>query len=368
MDTIKIKDVTSHLEQLAPISYQESYDNAGLITGKENWVVTGILITLDCTEAVVEEAIQKKCNLIVAHHPIVFRGLKKITGKTYVERTIIKALKNDICIYAIHTNLDNVAKGVNQKIAEKIGLTDLKILSPSTQGLSKLVSFIPKEHLSKVMDAVHEAGAGSVGKYDNCSFQITGTGKFRPTAEAKPHLGEVGKMEEVEEVRIEVLLASHQEHAILSALKSAHPYEEVAYYLSPLSNQNQDVGSGLIGKLQKPMEPIDFLKHLKRSMNTALIRHTNIDSIEKIEKVALCGGAGSFLLPTAKAKAADAFVSADFKYHEFFDAEDKILIADVGHYESEQFTKELLKEVLDKKFPNFAIYFSKSVTNPISYL
>lgn len=367
METLKINDVTSHLEQLAPLPYQENYDNAGLITGQPDWLVSGILVTLDCTEEVVAEAIEKKCNLIVAHHPIVFHGLKKLTGNNYVERTIIKAIKNDIAIYAIHTNLDNVLDGVNKRIAEKIGLINIKILSPQRNRLRKLVTFIPKDSVDKVTQAIHEAGGGNIGHYKNCSFRITGTGTFQPTAEANPHIGKAGKLEQVEEVRVEVLFPAHLESAILKALRTSHPYEEVAYYLSPLENEHQETGSGIIGDLKTPMEPLAFLKHLKTSMNTACVRHTALPA-RKVKKIALCGGAGSFLLPKAKAKGADVFISADFKYHEFFDADGEIMIADIGHYESEQFTKDLLKEVLDKKFANFAVYFSKSVTNPISYL
>lgn len=367
MDTIKIKDVTSHLEQIAPLSYQESYDNAGLITGQPNWTVTGILVTLDCTESIVDEAIEKRCNLIVAHHPIIFKGLKKLTGKNYVERTVIKAIKNDIGIYAIHTNLDNVMAGVNRKIADQIGLKNLKILSPQIGGLRKLITFIPKPSVDQVMKAVHDAGGGNIGNYKNCSFRILGTGTFQPTAEANPHIGQAGKLEEVEEVRVEVIFPAYFESGIIKALRNSHPYEEVAYYINTLDNHNQEVGSGMTGELDTAMEPIDFLKHLKTSMNTASIRHTALPS-KKVKKIALCGGAGSFLLASAKAQAADVFISADFKYHEFFDADGEILIADIGHYESEQFTKDLLKEVLDKKFANFAVYFSKTVTNPISYL
>ncbi len=367
METIKIKDITSHLERLAPPTYQESYDNSGLLTGSPEWTVNGILVTLDCIEVVVDEAIKQNCNLIVAHHPILFKGIKRLTGKNYVERTIIKAIKHDIAIYAIHTNLDNVRSGVNKKIAERIGLTNLRILSPLSGSLTKLVTFIPKANVEGVMGAIHEAGAGEIGNYKNCSFRITGTGVFEPTATANPHLGEAGKRETVEEVRAEVLFPSHLAASILKALKTAHPYEEVAYYLTPLSNTNQDVGAGMIGQLSQPMEPMAFLERLKDKMNAKCVRFTSLPS-KPIQSVAVCGGAGSFLLPVAKANHADAFVSADFKYHEFFDSEGEIMIADIGHYESEQFTKDLLKEVLEEKFPNFAVYFSKSVTNPISYL
>ncbi|MEZ4971969.1 MAG: Nif3-like dinuclear metal center hexameric protein [Cyclobacteriaceae bacterium] len=367
METIKIKDVTSHLERFAPPSYQESYDNSGLLTGDREWLVKGILLTLDCIESVVDEAIERNCNLIIAHHPIIFKGLKKITGSNYVERTIIKALKNDIAIYAIHTNLDNVIRGVNHKIAEKIGLVDLEILSAKDDSMSKLVTFIPQKDVEQVMVALHEAGAGNIGRYEHCSFQIPGKGTFRPGPDTNPHIGKAGEQETVDEIRAEVIFPSHQKNQVLKALRESHPYEEVAYYLSPLDNANQEVGAGIIGRLTTPMEPLAFLRRLKDVMNTASIRYTELPKTP-IEQVAVCGGAGSFLLPVAKAKGASAYVSADFKYHEFFDAEGQILIADIGHYESEQFTKDLLKEVLDKKFPNFALYFSKTVTNPISYL
>jgi len=362
-----IKNVTDHLESLAPRSYQEDYDNSGLLTGDPSAQVKGALVTLDCTEAVVDEAIQNNCNLIVAHHPIIFRGLKKITGQNYVERTIIKAIKNDIAIYAIHTNLDNIHTGVNKKIAEKIGLKNLRILKPKKDTLSKLVTFIPKENAGDVINAMHKAGAGNIGDYKNCSFQVAGEGTFMPTGKADPHIGQTNQLERVDEIRVEVIFPNHITNKVLHALRESHPYEEVAYYLTRLENENQEVGSGMIGELNTPIEPFEFLNGLKKQMNAKVIRHTQ-PSGKEIKRVAVCGGAGSFLLSSAIAQGADAFVSADFKYHEFFDAEGKIVVADIGHYESEQFTKDLLAEVLKEKFTTFAIIFSKTVTNPISYL
>lgn len=364
---VKIKDVTDYLESIAPRSYQESYDNSGLITGHASWEVKGILVTLDCVESIVDEAIVKGCNLIVAHHPIVFRGLKKLNGNGYVERTVIKAIKHDIAIYAVHTNLDNVYTGVNRKICEKIGLTSIKILAPKKETLGKLVTFIPTENAENVLAALHQAGAGQIGNYKNCSFRLEGTGSFMPTDEANPHIGQLNKQEYVNEVRAEVIFPLHLEGKILAALRKAHPYEEVAYYLSTLLNENQEVGSGMIGELAIPAEPLDFLQGLKVSMDLQMIRHTNINH-GPIRKVAVCGGAGSFLLPQAIQAGADIFVTADFKYHEFFDADGRIIIADIGHYESEVFTKELLQDVLSKKFSTFAIIFSETATNPISYL
>jgi dinuclear metal center YbgI/SA1388 family protein len=367
MATTTIKNVTDYLEALAPRSYQEDYDNSGLLTGDPTTSVSGILVTLDCTEAVVDEAIQNNCNLIVAHHPIIFRGLKKITGQTYVERTIIKAIKNDIAICATHTNLDNVHVGVNKKIAERIGMKNLRILQPKKDTLSKLVTFIPKENAGDVLAALHAAGAGNIGDYKNCSFKVAGEGTFMPTGKAQPHVGQTNQQEHVEEIRAEVIFPEHLTSEILKALKKAHPYEEVAYYLSRLENENQEVGSGMIGELPTAIEPFEFLNGLKIKMNTKVVRYTRPPSRE-IKRVAVCGGAGSFLLQTAIAQGADAFVSADFKYHEFFDADGKIMIADIGHYESEQFTKDLLVEVLKEKFTTFAIIFSNTVTNPLSYL
>lgn len=367
MASVKIQEVTHYLESLAPLNLQESYDNAGLITGNPQTIISGILVTLDCTEDVVEEAIANQCNLIVAHHPIVFKGLKKLTGSNYVERVIIKAIKHDIAIYAIHTNLDNVSHGVNKKISEKVGLKNLAILAPKSNTLSKLVIFAPKKDANHVLEALHNAGAGHIGKYTHCSFQTDGTGAFKPNEFANPHIGEPLKQEFVEETRIEVIFQNDRTNTVLAALKSAHPYEEVAYYLTSLANTNQDVGAGMIGELPSPMPALDFLNQLKISMNLSVIRHTALID-RPIKKVAVCGGAGSFLLSNAIRSKADVFITADFKYHEFFDADNQLIIADIGHYESEVCTKELLQDVLMKKFSNFAIIFSRVVTNPIRYL
>ena len=362
----KIKDIINYLETIAPLGYQEHYDNAGLITGHKNTAVTGILICLDALEEVIEEAIQKKCNLVIAHHPIVFKGLKKINGANYVERIIIKAIKNDIAIYASHTNLDNVHLGVNRKIAEKIGLINLKILAPKSNTMQKLVTFIPEANTAEVLAALNDAGAGQIGNYKNCSFRVTGTGTFEPNEAANPHIGEANQLEEVTENRVEIIFPTVSAPAVMQALKNAHPYEEVAYYLQNIENQNQEVGAGMIGALEQPMEVSRFMDHLKDRMQLSCIRHTGIID-KKISKIAVCGGAGSFLLPKAKQQGADVYISADFKYHEFFDAEGKLVIMDIGHYESEVFTKELIYEIISKKFTNIAVNFTEQVTNPISY-
>lgn len=363
---VKIKDIVQALEQLAPKEYQESYDNAGLITGQMQWEVTGVLVTLDCIESIIDEAVQKRCNLIVAHHPIVFKGLKQINGKNYVERTIIKAIKNDIAIYAIHTNLDHVMAGVNHKIASKIGLLNTRILAPKSQTLEKIVAFVPTENTQQVLDALYAAGAGEIGNYTNCSFQVTGKGNFKPNELSNPTIGEPNIHQEVEEDRIELIFPAHLRNSITRNLKSAHPYEEVAYYITALENENQEVGAGMIGELAEPLNTQAFLRHLKSSMALNSIRYT-IKSEDIIKTVAVCGGAGSFLLAMAKAQNADAFVTADFKYHEFFDGEGKTMIADIGHYESEKFTKELLHSFLTEKFANIATYLSEVNTNPVHY-
>ncbi len=364
---ITIGEVVRHLEDFAPPSYQEDYDNCGLLTGDVSQPVTSILVTLDCTEGVVQEAIERGANLIVAHHPIIFRGLKRLTGRNYVERTIILAIRHEIAIFAMHTNLDNVYNGVNRKIAERLGLVNVRVLQPKRGTLTKLVTFVPREQAANVLAALHEAGAGNIGNYKNCSFTVEGTGTFLPSDRANPALGKVGVQEKVEEDRIEVILPSHAEGRVMAALRRSHPYEEIAYYLQALANENQEVGSGMVGELREAEEPNKFLVRLKDSMNTKCVRFTPFGS-NLVKKVAVCGGSGSFLLGAAIRAGADVFVSADFKYHEFFDAEGKIVVADIGHYESEQFTVELISEVLREKFRTFAINFAKTVTNPISYL
>jgi dinuclear metal center YbgI/SA1388 family protein len=364
---ITIGDVVRYLDDLAPPAYQEDYDNSGLLTGDPSLTVSSVVVTLDCTEEVVHEAIGLGANLIIAHHPIVFRGLKRLTGRNYVERTVIKAIKHDIAIFAIHTNLDNVYMGVNRKIAEQIGLKNLKILEPRKETLAKLVTFIPKDNADAVLSALHEAGAGNVGNYKNCSFTVEGTGTFMPTGDAQPHIGGIDIQEKVNEVRAELIFPIYLKGRVLEALRASHPYEQVAYYITELVNDNQEVGSGMVGDLEVEEEPIEFLQRLKTSMYTNCVRHTPIVR-PVVKRVAVCGGSGSFLLPAAIRSGADVFVSADFKYHEFFDSDGKIIIADIGHYESEQFTKELISEILREKFRTFAINFSKTVTNPIRYL
>lgn len=361
-----IKDVTSELEKFAPRVYQESYDNCGLIVGEESTAVSGVLLSLDCTEAVVEEAIQLKCNLIIAHHPIIFGGLKKLNGSNYVERTVIKAIKNNIAIYAGHTNFDNVKNGVNAKIAEKLGLINLQILSPKRNLLKKLVTYVPASHADAVRQSLFDAGAGNIGNYDSCSYNISGTGTFRGNENSNPFIGEKGKISNESEIRIEVIFEGHNESAILKGMLAAHPYEEVAYDVYPLDNVYRNIGSGMTGEFETELSETEFLTKVKETFGCKMVKHTPLLN-KKIKKVAFCGGSGSFLIKNAINSKSDAYISGDIKYHEFFDAESKILIVDTGHFENEQFTPEIFSELIQKKFTTFATYLSKVNTNPVNY-
>ncbi len=363
---MQIIDIIRVLENKAPLVLQESYDNAGLLTGSSGWECKGILCTLDATEAVIMEAKNRGCNLVVAHHPIIFSGLKKINGRNYVEKTIIAAIKNDIAIYAIHTNLDNILDGVNNRIADRIGLINRQILLPKAGQLMKLHTFVPLEHTEKLRSALFEAGAGNIGEYSEASFGVEGTGTFRGSDKTNPFVGVPGKRHEEKETRLEVIFPSYLQNAVVKALLNAHPYEEVAYDIVSLNNDYQSVGAGLLGELPEEMEETGFLYMLKTSFELSVIRHTPFLG-KKIRKVAICGGSGSFLTGKAIASGADVYVTADIKYHEFFDANDHLLLADIGHWESEQFTTDLLIEILQAKFPTFAVLKSGMKTNPVNY-
>jgi dinuclear metal center YbgI/SA1388 family protein len=361
-----IKDLVTVLENLAHPSLQESYDNVGLITGNPLWKATGIICTLDVTEKVIEEAVAKKCNVVVAHHPIIFSGLKKITGKNYVEKTIIAALKNDIAIYAIHTNLDNVITGVNAKMADALALINRKILAPKQNQLKKLYTYIPTKYTTTLQNALFEIGAGKVGAYEECSFKATGTGSFKATHGTHPFVGKINQRHEETEDKVEFIFPIWLEGQVISTLKKHHPYEQVAYEIISLSNSHQDIGSGLIGELPKMITEKAFLQQLKSAFKLKVIKHTPLLG-KKVKTIALCGGAGSFLISNALGAKADFYISADFKYHEFFDANNQLVIADIGHWESEQYTIALIFEHLRQKFPNFAVLKTRVLTNSIQY-
>jgi len=361
-----VQDVINHLEELAPLSYAEDFDNVGLLVGDKTAKLTGILVSLDTLEAVVDEAISEKCNLIVSFHPIIFKGLKKLTGKTYVERVVMKAIKHNIAIYSMHTALDNALQGVNDMICNQLEIVNKQILMPQSGTIKKLTTYVPKNEAKALRVALFNAGAGNIGNYDNCSFNVEGHGTFKGNEAASPTVGNKGETHIEAETKITVTFAKHLESKILKTLFSNHPYEEVAYEVVTIENKNQHIGMGMVGELITPLSETEFLKHLKNKMKAGCIRHSSFLN-KPIKNVAVLGGSGSFAINAAKAAGADAFVTADLKYHDFFAAENNILLADIGHYESEQFTKNLLVEYLTKKITNFAIILSKTNTNPVKY-
>ena len=364
---MKIKDITNCIEEIAPLSYAEDFDNVGLLIGDFDTNVTGVLVTLDTLETIIDEAIEKKCNLIVSFHPIIFSGLKKLNGKNYVEKVVLKAIKNDIAIYAMHTALDNSIIGVNAKICEILGLINTKILIPQKHTIKKLTTYAPTANAEKVRQALFDAGAGMIGNYENCSFNTNGIGTYKGNENSNPSIGKKGEIHSEKETLISVIFEKHKEQNILAELFKAHIYEEVAYDIVEITNLNQEIGLGMIGELEEEVNEIDFLKFVQKTMNSKGIRHTKLLG-KPIKKVAVLGGSGSFAINNAIQSGADMFITSDIKYHEFYKAENKLVIADIGHYESEQFTKNLLVDILTKKFPNFAIILSQKNTNPIYYL
>ncbi len=363
---MKISEVIAELEKLAPLPYQESYDNSGLITGDASVEASGAILCLDCTEEVVEEALRKGCNLIIAHHPILFSAIKKITPSSYVERTLISAIKNDLAIYACHTNLDNISQGVNALICEKLGLQNTKILLPKKGILKKLVTFVPPSHHREVLQALFTAGAGNIGNYDSCSFSLQGEGSFRGAQGTNPFLGKPGELSREQEIRTEVIIDHGREKAVIRALLKTHPYEEVAYDVYQLDNAHPAIGSGMTGEFAEAIEENEFLMHVKNTFKAGVLKHSALRG-RKIQRVAVCGGSGRFLLQNAIAAGADAYITSDFKYHEFFDVEGRLLLVDTGHFESEQFSPEIFYDLLRKKFSTFAVHLSKINTNPVHY-
>jgi len=361
-----VKDLISHLEEIAPLNYAEDFDNVGLLVGDKNTIITNVLVTLDTLEAVIDEAIAKNCNFILSFHPIIFKGLKSITGKNYVERTILKAIKNNIAIYAIHTALDNDKNGVNAMICNQLNLKNQQILIPQKQTIKKLTTYVPEEEAEALRKALFTAGAGQIGNYTNCSFNTEGMGTYTANKDANPTLGVIGKNHNEPETQINVTFAKHHESKVLKALFESHSYEEVAYELITIENTNQNIGMGMIAELEIPQSETDFLNYLKEKMNVSQIRHSQLLN-KPVKKIAVLGGSGSFAIQAAKAAGADVFVTSDLKYHDFYQAEDRILLTDIGHYESEQFTKNGLVAILNKKIPNFAFILSNTNTNPVKY-
>ena len=364
---MKIKDIVNALEHFAPLPLQDGFDNSGLQIGLTDVEATGALLCLDVTEAIIDEAIEKNCNLIIAHHPLLFIGYKSITGKTYVERCILKAIKHDIVVYAAHTNLDNAPGGVSFKIAEMLGLQQARVLSPKAEQLSKLVTFVPTAQAEELRQALFQAGCGQIGNYDSCSYNLKGEGTFRALEGTNPFCGEVGKLHTEKEIRIETIFPTFKKSAVLRALLTAHPYEEPAFDIYPLLNTWDQVGAGVIAHTVAPTDELTFLKQIKETFHVGCLKHSKLSN-KPIQKVAICGGSGGFLLQQAIAAGADLFLSAEIKYHDYFGQDDQILLVDIGHYESEQYTKELFYSIIKDKFPNFALHLTELNTNPIKYL
>lgn len=362
-----IRNITNYIEELAPLNYAEDFDNVGLLIGNHQTKVSGVLVTLDTLEETVDEAIANNCNLIVSFHPIIFSGLKKINGNSYVERVVLKAIQNNIAIYATHTALDNSNNGVSAKMCEVLGLINSKVLIPKTGIIKKLTTYVPSKNAESLRNALFVANAGSIGNYDHCSFNSLGEGTYKGNEKSNPTIGKKGALHTEPETKISIVFENKNQKKILKALQENHPYEEVAYEIVTTDNVHQNIGMGMIGELENEMNEKDFLSFLKKTMKTDCIRHSAFIH-KKIKKVAVLGGSGSFAISNAKRAGADAYVSADFKYHEFFKAENSILLADIGHYESEQFTKNLLVDYLTKKFSNFAVILSEKSTNPIYYI
>jgi dinuclear metal center YbgI/SA1388 family protein len=363
---MKIKDIIFELENLASFALQEDYDNAGLIVGDPDKNIEKCLVCLDVTEEVLSEAAGNDIKLIISHHPVIFRGLKRLTGQSLTERIVAGAIRDDIAILSMHTNLDNIVEGVNRVLSDKLGLVNTEILQKSGGLLRKLVTFCPTDYAEKVRTAIFDAGAGHIGEYDQCSFNVDGLGSFRAGQHSDPFVGKIGELHFEKEVRIETIFPSFLEKKIVNAMLKAHPYEEVAYDIYPLENVYGKSGAGMIGRLQHKLSETEFLQHLKDTLNVPVIRHSRLLG-KMVEKVAVCGGSGSFLIPEAIRSKADFFVTADIKYHQFFDADHKIVLADAGHYETEQFTCNLLADYLMKKFANFAVQISKTPVNPVNY-
>ena len=361
-----VKNITDYIEKIAPLDYAEDFDNVGLLVGNYDKKITGVLVTLDTLEKTLDEAIEKNCNLIISFHPIIFNGLKKLNGNNYIERVVIKAIKNDIAIYAIHTALDNSFNGVSAKMCDKLELTNTKVLLPQKGNIKKLTTYVPHKNAKELRNSLFEAGAGNIGNYERCSFNIEGTGTYQGNENSNPTLGKKGSLHTEPEIFISVIFEKHLENKILASLFMNHPYEEVAYDIVTLENKHQKIGMGMIGELPHEIDTVNFLSIIKEKFNLKTIRYSDL-IIKKIKKVAVLGGSGSFAIQEAKRSGADIYITSDLKYHDFYKADNQIIIADIGHYESEQFTKNLLVDYLTKKFTNFAIILSEINTNPINY-
>lgn len=362
-----VNDIIAEIESLAPIAYQESFDNTGLTVGEPNQQVSAVLICFDVTEKIIDEAIERNADLIISHHPVIFKGIKQLNGKTPTERIVTKAIKHNIALYAAHTNLDNAWCGINARLSDKIGLINQQVLIPKKDALLKLVTFVPTAHADNVRSALFTAKAGEIGNYDCCSYSTTGYGTFRAGDNTNPFVGEKGQIHNEQEVRVETIVKRHLLSKTINALLQSHPYEEVAYDIYPLNNILPNVGLGRVGNLPQPIPIIDFLKQLKQLFSVTHLRYSE-PNIKHVSRVAVCGGSGSEFINDAIRAKADVYITGDCKYHQFIDAAPDILLIDIGHYESEYFATEIFYELLSKKFPNFAVYLAKNSLNPINYI
>jgi len=364
---LKINDCIVRLEETVPLYLQESYDNSGFLVGNKENALSGILLAVDLTELVIEDAVKRNCNLIICHHPPFLSGLRKLTGESLPERLLISLIKNDIALYALHTNLDSYGKGVSFLLAEKLGLENIKILSPKPNLLAKIVTFCPASHIDKVRDALFAAGAGTIGDYDECSYSLNGEGSFRAGDASNPFVGNKNNRHYEAEIRLETIFPRAIERKLIKALVEAHPYEEPAYDIYNLENKHGNAGFGAVGTLPKPISANDFLNNVKNILTIPCIKHSVLPK-KKIQTIAVCGGSGSSLMPIAERAGADLFLTGDIKYHAFFETHQRFAIADIGHFESEQFSIEAINVIIKNFFPIFAVHFTKYVTNPVKYL
>ena len=364
---MRIKEILQVIETLAPLPLQESYDNSGVQVGDVNREASGVLFCIDVTEDVIDEAVSLQCNLIISHHPIAFKPFKSLTGKNYIERCMIKAIKNDITLYAAHTNLDNANGGVNFKLAAMLGLENVRVLTPKNNALLKFVTTVPHSHAESVRNAMFNAGAGCIGAYESCSYNLEGQGTFKAKENATPHVGEIGKLHFEPEVRIETVVPVMRKNEVIRALIAVHPYEEPVFDLYPIVNDWFQHGTGITGVLPEPMLEQDFLYMLKDVFKLHHVSHSHLRGKE-IKEVALCGGSGAFLIGSAIDYGADIFITGEAKYNDYYDVEDKLLLAVIGHYESEICTKEIFHDAISKKYPNFVMHLSAFDSNPVNYL
>jgi dinuclear metal center YbgI/SA1388 family protein len=364
---MQLSEIITIFDHEAPPVYQEPYDNSGLAVGEPSMEITGALVCLDVTLTVLNEALAQGLNLIISHHPLIFSPVRQLVGKNNTEKILIQALRNNVAIYSAHTNMDNVPNGVNERICRKLGIAGAQILLPRSKGLFKLVTYVPESHADQVRSALFSAGAGHIGNYDSCSYNVSGNGTFKPLEGADPYVGEIGKLHFEKEIRIETVIPEHVKNQVIKALLDNHPYEEVAYDIYSLDNAWDQVGAGMIGELPEAQTEQDILNKIKQVFNCKVLRHSKLTG-KPVKKVAVCGGSGSFLISSAIAAHADLFLTGEIKYHQFFEAEDRLVVADIGHYESEQFTIEIFYDILKKNLPNFAVRFSSMITSPIYYL